>query len=204
MKKIIKSIIKRILSIFPLVKKIIETSGTEGAITFRTYFFQKILGFNKKAYWPTHHSSVITHPNNIEIGIGTAPGSSLGCYIQGNGGIKIGDYTIIAPNVGIISGNHTIIDYRQHENKEVKIGRYCWLGMGSIVLPGVELGDHTVVAAGAVVTEPFKEGYCVVGGIPAKIIKKIDRKGVVEHENKYKYYGYYPEKKYLKVRKLKF
>ena len=47
--------------------------------------------------------------------------------------------------------------------------------MNAVILPGVELGDHTVVGAGAVVTKSFSEGYCVIGGNPAKIIKYIER-----------------------------
>ena len=47
--------------------------------------------------------------------------------------------------------------------------------MNSVILPGVVLGPHTVVAAGAVVTKSFEEGYCVIGGTPAKMIKKIEK-----------------------------
>ena len=46
--------------------------------------------------------------------------------------------------------------------------------MNSIILPGVILGDNTVVAAGAVVTKSFPQGYIVIGGNPAKIIKVIE------------------------------
>jgi len=45
--------------------------------------------------------------------------------------------------------------------------------MGSIILPNVVIGDHTTVAAGAIVTKSFPEGYCIIGGNPAKIIKKL-------------------------------
>ena len=46
--------------------------------------------------------------------------------------------------------------------------------MNSVVLPGVKLGDHTVVGAGSIVTKSFPEGYCVIAGNPAKMIKKIN------------------------------
>ena len=45
--------------------------------------------------------------------------------------------------------------------------------MNSVILPGVVLGEHTVVGAGSIVTKSFPEGYCVIAGNPAKIIRKI-------------------------------
>ena len=46
--------------------------------------------------------------------------------------------------------------------------------MNAMIMPGVSLGDNTVVAAGAIVTKSFIDGFCVVGGNPAKIIKRIN------------------------------
>jgi len=163
---------------------------------------QKVLGFNKNAYWPMHFSSVVVGANNIYAGIDTSPGYSGNCYIQGGGKVYIGDYTQIGPGVGIISANHKINDSRQHDRSIVKIGKYCWLGMNSIVLPGVELGDFTVVAAGAVVTKSFKDGYCVIGGNPAKLIKTIQKSECVRFENHYKYNGYIKSEYFENFRKL--
>jgi acetyltransferase-like isoleucine patch superfamily enzyme len=47
--------------------------------------------------------------------------------------------------------------------------------MGAIVLPSVKLGDFTIVGAGAVVTKSFPEGYCVIAGNPARIIKQLNK-----------------------------
>nr|WP_283244199.1 DapH/DapD/GlmU-related protein [Luoshenia tenuis] len=58
------------------------------------------------------------------------------------------------------------------------LGEKCWIGMNSVVLPGVTLGPHTVVGAGAVVTKSFPEGYCVIAGNPARMIRKLD----INHE----------------------
>ena len=167
-----------------------ETAGTAAPISLKSIFIQKILRINGKAYWPVHHSSVVTSPQNIKIGIGTAPGLSPGCYIQGGGRIYIGDYTIVAPNVGIISANHDLHDQSKHIRAEVHIGNYCWIGMNSIVLPNVTLGDHTIVAAGSVVTKSFPDGYCVVGGNPARVIKVLEKELCVKYANKFEYYGY--------------
>ena len=57
------------------------------------------------------------------------------------------------------------------EAKEVVIGENCWLGMNSVILPGVSLGDNTIVGAGSVVTKSFMDGNCVIGGNPARIIR---------------------------------
>ncbi len=191
MKKYIRIAIRTVLSAFPLSKPCIETSGTAAPITFRIWFFQKILGFNRRAYWPVSPTSRISDCDKIKIGIGTAPGLSPGCYIQGLNGIELGDYSLVGPNVCIVSASHSIFDYFEHEKCEpIRIGRYCWIGANSVVLPGVTLGDHTVVAAGAVVTESFPKGYCVVAGVPAKRIKSIDPVKVVERRNPHEYIGF--------------
>ncbi len=184
-----------------LYSPLYETRGTAAPVTLKMLVLQKVFGFNRKAYWPTHFSSLIGQPENIRIGIGTAPGLAPGCYIQGSGRIYIGDYTIVAPNVGIISANHDLRDISRHIADTVKIGDYCWLGMNSVVLPGVELGDFTVVAAGAVVTKPFPEGYCILAGNPAKSIKTLDPDTCVRHENQYKYYGYISARKFESFRR---
>lgn len=176
----------------PALRQILETAGTAAPISFRTFVLQKIIGFNRAAYWPTHFTSVISCPQNIEIGIGAAPGLSPNCYIQGQSGIKIGDYSLVGPGVGIISTNHDIYDIRNHKSSTgVVIGAYCWIGMNAVILPGVRLGDHTIVAAGAIVTKPFPVGYCVLAGNPARVIKNLDPNAVCKCLNKYEYVGYY-------------
>jgi acetyltransferase-like isoleucine patch superfamily enzyme len=200
----IKNAILFFLKIF--LPKIYQTRGTAAPIMVKTFLMQKILGINRQAYWPMHFSSVVSGVKNIKIGIGTAPGLSPGCYIQGGGAIYIGDYTIIAPNVGIISANHDIHDLTMHHRGVIRIGDYCWLGMNAVVLPNVTLGDFTVVGAGAVVTKSFPDGYCVLAGNPAKIIKKLEPSKCIRRKNEYEYYGYIQSrrfdsfrKKYLKI-----
>lgn len=167
-----------------------ETKGTQTPITYSLIFFQKILGFNRKAYWPVHFTSIVTGAQNIYAGIETCPGYMPGCYIQGVGKIYIGNYTQISANVGIITANHDVYDARKHLVGEVKIGRYCWIGMNSMILPNVELGDFTVVGAGSVVTRSFIDGYCVIAGNPAKVIKKVDPELCVQFSSEHEYNGY--------------
>lgn len=72
----------------------------------------------------------------------------------------------MGPNVGTITANHDLLDPdRFKESKETRIGISCWIGMNSVLLPGVVLEVHTVVGAGIVVTMPFPEGYVVIEGI---------------------------------------
>ncbi len=143
--------------------------------TLSGFLIQKVLGINRKAYWPVHFTSKINQPQNIVVGIDTCPGYEPGCYIQGLGQVFIGDYTRIAQNVGIVSANHLPEDPDQHDKTQsVVIGDYCWIGMNAVILPGVRLGDFTVVGAGSIVTKSFPDGNCVVAGNPARLIRRLD------------------------------
>lgn len=190
LKKISKYIQYFIKELILLPRIIKETKNTQTPIRFKFWFMQRVLGFNRKAYWPMHFTSEVGNPENIYAGIDTSPGYSPGCYIQGHGKTYIGDYTQIGPNVGIISSNHSIYDTRKQEVSQVVIGKYCWIGMNSIILPGVELGDFTTVGAGSVVTKSFRDGYCMIAGNPAKIIKKIPKEQCKKFKNLYEYHGY--------------
>ena len=167
------------------------TRNSQNPCLFRYWFWQKCIGLNRKAYWPVHFTSKVNQPQNILIGVDTAPGYEPGCYIQGLGPVHIGDYTQFAANVGIISANHDVTDLRQHSEKSgVTIGSYCWLGMNSVILPGVELGDFTIVGANTVVTKSFEDGYCVIAGSPAKVIKTLCPEECVSHHLSEPYNGY--------------
>ena len=163
---------------------------------------QKVVGINRGAYWPMHHSSILSYAKNVYAGIETSPGYNPGCYIHAINKIYIGDYTQIAPNVGLMSGNHDLYDYRiQTNGKAIKIGKHCWLGMGVVILPEVELGDFTIVGAGAIVTNSFPEGHCVIVGNPAKRIKDLDRDKCISFNTNNPYNGYIPNAKFEAYRK---
>jgi len=192
----------KILYRLPKFKFFKETLNTQTPISFNTWYNQKVKGHCSEAYWPVHKNSIVVNPMNVYCGIETSPGYSPGNYIQAIGKISIGNYTQIAPNVGIISANHALEDNRKHIIKDVKIGKYCWLGMNSVIMPGVELGDYTIVGAGAVVTKSFKEGYCVIGGNPAKKIKTIDKGSCVFHRSDNEYNGYIKSEDFEEYRRL--
>ena len=89
--------------------------------------------------------------------------------------IIIGKGTYIAKNVGIITSNHDCYNLKKHkEGRDVVLGEECWIGMNSVILPGVRLGNKTIVGAGSVVTKSFENGRCVIAGNPARIIKNLD------------------------------
>lgn len=99
----------------------------------------------------------------------------FGCYFQAFEKIEIGKDVWIGQNTGIITANHKLSDPEQHEEgKPVTLKDKVWIGMNSVILPGVILGPHTIVGAGSVVTKPFPEGWCVIAGNPAKKIKNIE------------------------------
>jgi len=188
-----------LLKFFPYFK-FLKINNEIETITFSKWFNQKVLGINKHVYWPVHKSSKVVGVPNIIVGIGTYPGFQKNIYIQGTGELYFGDYTIIGQNSGILSGNHDIYNYKKLVPLKTKIGSYCWIGMNSIILGGVELGDRTIVAAGSVVTKSFPEGYCIIGGVPAKLIKKLDVNKVVNYTHDIKYNGFVKHAKFANFR----
>lgn len=162
-------------------------------------FLKYKCGF-KKIYWPYEKNCTIANPQKIYVGINSGIGRS-GCYFQGAGRIYIGDYVRIANNVGIITSNHDLIDHNISHYNKVIIGDYSWIGMNSVVLPGVELGTRTIVAAGSVVTKSFPEGFCVIGGNPAKKIKDIDKENFIPWKYDYEYYGFIPKNEFEKKKR---
>jgi acetyltransferase-like isoleucine patch superfamily enzyme len=181
----------------PFFRPIKETRENETPIPFNQWLRFAVLGGKAGGgYFPIHSTSVQTGDwRNIIVGIDSSPTVSPGCYVQSVGRISIGDYTQVAPNVGIISSNHFMFDIRKHIIGSVEIGSYCRIGMGSIIHSNVKLGDFVTVAAGSIVKHSFEEGYCVIGGNPAVIIhdysknEKIKSK-FLRYKNEFEYNGF--------------
>lgn len=198
----LKDILYAMLMWLPYFHFIKNTVNSQSRITLRIWFMQKVLGFNKNVYWPVHFTSKINQYKHILVGVDTTPGIEPGCYIQGIGKVYIGDYVRIAQNVGIISSNHDLYDAYKHDlTSEVHIGSYSWLGMNSVILPNVTLGDFTIVGAGAVVTKSFPDGYCVIGGNPAKVIKLLEIEKCVRYHSMEEYVGYMKKEDFIDYRK---
>ncbi len=109
---------------------------------------------------------------NIHIGKGVFINSS--CHFQDQGGIFIGDHTLIGHNVVLATINHDMNPCDRHNiYKPIRIGNRVWIGSNVVVTQGVTIGDGAVIAAGAVVTKDVAPNT-VVGGVPAKFIRNID------------------------------
>lgn len=97
--------------------------------------------------------------------------------IYGDGGVTIGDKVRIATHVVIVPNDHNFDNLNQDiyeqglTRKEITIGDDVWIGAGAIILAGVKIGSHSVIAAGAVVTKDVEENT-IVGGVPAKVLRK--------------------------------
>ena len=144
---------------------------------FRAAWTRSILRLAPPMPWPTALSCHISKAENLRFHPDDLNNfQSPGTYFQNfNGCIYLGRGSFIGPNVGIITSNHRSDDLDSHEaGQDVVIGERCWIGMNAVVLPGVQLGPSTVVAAGAVVTKSFPEGHAMIGGVPAKVLKRFD------------------------------
>ena len=98
-----------------------------------------------------------------------------GCRFQDQGGIYIDDGALIGPMVVLATLNHEQNpEYRGDLfPKPIHIGKNVWIGANATVLPGVTIGDGAIIAAGAVVAKDVLPGV-IVGGVPAKILKKVE------------------------------
>ncbi len=139
----------------------------------KSIFQQKLLRINSHVPWPVHPSTRVVAPQRIVRG-DRFPGLSAGCHIDGRNGIVIGTNVWIGPRVTLVSMNHDSCCFTNYiESMPIEIGSNSWLGANVIILPSVVLGEHTVVAAGAVVTKSFPESDQVLAGNPARIIKRL-------------------------------
>ncbi|MCI0575036.1 MAG: acyltransferase [Chloroflexi bacterium] len=109
------------------------------------------------------------------------------CVIRGQGGVEIGDRVYTSPFTQIIAVNHVFDDpdrpfVEQGITAEgIVIEDDVWLGAGAIITDGVRVGKGAVVAAGAVVTQDVPS-YTVVGGVPARPLRKIEKDGASRPE----------------------
>jgi acetyltransferase-like isoleucine patch superfamily enzyme len=144
------------------------------------YFFlpQKVLRINGAVPWPVHFTSRILFKKNIEIGRRSAPGMNANCYIQARNKIIIGNNLRMGPGVGLISSNHSEDDYDEHtDSNPIRIGSNVWIGMNSVVLPGVTIGDNVMIGANSVVTKDIPSDVVAAGNPCKPLRKKKEYKG---------------------------
>ena len=128
---------------------------------------------------PTPEGFALFPPFNADCGKNIFLGENVfinsGCKFQDQGGIFIGDRCLIGHNVVLATLNHHIDPERRSDTipKPIRLGSDVWIGSNATVLPGVTIGDGSIVAAGAVVTKDVSP-MTIVGGVPAVRIRDID------------------------------
>ncbi len=97
--------------------------------------------------------------------------------------VYVGDFTMFGPNVTIATAGHPILPELREKvyqyNMPVHIGRNCWIGAGALIMPGVTIGDNTVIGAGSVVTKDIPANVVAVGS-PCRVLREIS-----EHDREY-------------------
>ena len=97
-----------------------------------------------------------------------------GCKFQDQGGVTIGDDSLIGHNVVLATLNHDLNPTRRADvhPAPITIGRNVWIGSNAIILPGLTIGDNAVVAAASVVTKDIPANAVVVGS-PARVVRTV-------------------------------
>ena len=97
------------------------------------------------------------------------------CTFMDRGGIYIDDEVFIGPKVNLITINHDINPFNRNTTicKPIHIEKRVWIGVAATILPGVRIGENSIIGANAVVTKDVPSNT-IVGGNPAKVIKTID------------------------------
>ena len=121
-----------------------------------------------RANWAGHH-----------VHMGKNVYANFNLTLVDDGEIYIGDYTMIGPNVTIATAGHPVLPELRQEayqfNIPVHIGKNVWIGAGVIILPGVTVGDNTVIGAGSVVTKDIPSDVVAVGN-PCRVLRPIGEK----------------------------
>ena len=140
------------------------------------WFGQKVMGRNRHIPWPSPPHVAVAVPENILFDSNDMQIlHAIGCYFQGiNATVTIGAGSHIAMGCGFITSNHDLENISvSAAGKPIVLGDGCWCGMNAIILPGVTLGPKTIVGAGSVVTKSFPQGYCVIAGNPARLLRTL-------------------------------
>lgn len=117
----------------------------------------------------------LTFLNGDDIELGDAVHFNRGCYLNGAGGITIGDRSVFGPYCAIHSANHTGDPERGVltgcEPRPVSIGEGVWCGCHVVILPGAVIGDRAIIGGGAVVSGEIPAGAFAAGN-PARVIRE--------------------------------
>jgi acetyltransferase-like isoleucine patch superfamily enzyme len=135
--------------------------------------------FSKLIGKPVDSSFAMFPPFSTDCGKNIKVGKNVfinsGCRFQDQGGISIGDGVLVGHNVVLVTLNHDVDPKKRStlHPAPIKIDNNVWIGANATVVPGVTIGEGAIVAAGSVVTKDVPSNV-IVGGVPAKELKKID------------------------------
>lgn len=169
-------------------------------------FLWKLLGYNYFVYLHGQNKKYIDKAKNVTIGYKTYHNGAFVWYWDKNASLTIGRYCSIANDVNFILDdgfhqqgditnfphfNHILYDPLKKSNEliefknnlkavksDIKIGNDVWIGMNSIILPGVTVGDGVTIMAGSIVTKNVPD-YALVGGVPATIVKMKHAQNII-------------------------
>jgi acetyltransferase-like isoleucine patch superfamily enzyme len=123
-------------------------------------------------------NTIVSLPFQINIGTSTVIGKNVfinsDCTFLDLGGITIENDVLIGPKVSLLTEGHPVEPEKRKAlfTKPIQIKRNVWIGAGAIILPGVTVGENSIIAAGAVVSKNVPDNV-IVGGIPARILKNL-------------------------------
>ena len=143
--------------------------------------FKRIFIGNKVRIFPGARIEVVDNSSSIIFEENSSIGQNLHIISGGNERLVIGKNTTISANVFITNIDHNYMEIDRHIldqeliAKETRIGKNCFIGYGAVIQAGTILGKQCIVGANAVVKGAFPD-YCVIVGVPAKVVKRYDIK----------------------------
>lgn len=168
---------------FPKIAKAIERAQkiiAELNNTYRTKEEVKLL-FSELTTKTVHESFELLPPFYTDYGQNIRVGENVfinqGCTFMDRGGITIEDKVLFGPKVNLVTINHPVDPDKRRStySKPIYIKKGAWIGINATIMPGVTIGENSIVSAGSVVTKDVQDNV-IVGGIPTKVIKEIEEK----------------------------
>ncbi|MEN8549611.1 acyltransferase [Acinetobacter soli] len=146
---------------------------------FRLMFYRKIMRFKIDKNVSIGLGCIFDATDNLSIGFNSVINAR--CRLDTRGGIRIAENVSISCDTIILTADHDPNEFMAGRNQPVKIDSYVFVGTRSMILAGVDIGTHTVIAAGSVVSKNIPSRV-IAGGVPAKIIKEVPNDGILMRE----------------------
>ncbi|MGM0946074.1 MAG: sugar O-acetyltransferase [Bacteroidota bacterium] len=143
-------------------------------ISFRKKILNELFGKVGANFW-VEPPFFCDYGSNISVGDDVF--FNFNCVILDVVSVSFGDRVLVAPNVQFYPATHPLDPKTRGElweyGKEIQVGSDVWIGGGSIICPGVKIGNRSIIGAGSVVTKDVPEGV-IVAGNPARVIRELE------------------------------